>query len=132
VSSKFKQLAAKEREVQPRVAIPQIDPADTSVPAEATPAPSPVPSALESESVSAPEPQEVTESAPSAPIERPIYLTPVDTSETPFNRGFHMYPSRHRQLLDLAYIEDRKPWEIVEQALAEYVKRHYRGRAGDR
>jgi hypothetical protein len=61
---------------------------------------------------------------------RPTTLTPVDMSEKPFNRGFHMYPSRHEQLLDLAYIEKRKPWEIIEQALAEYVRRHYGSKAG--
>ncbi len=38
--------------------------------------------------------------------------------------------SRHEQLLDLAYIEKRKPWEIVDQALSEYVKRHHEGKAG--
>jgi hypothetical protein len=130
VSSKFKQLAAKDREMQPRVAIPQIDPADTSTPVELPPAPQASASAPEHESVRAPERKSVKPAAP-VPTERPIYLTPVDKSETLLNRGFHMYPSRHRQLLDMAYIEDRKPWEIVEQALAEYVKRHY-GKAGER
>ena len=81
------------------------------------------------ESVRAPERKSARATTAPAPSERPIFLTPVDTSEMPFNRGFHMYPSRHRQLLDLAYIEGRKPWEIVEQALAEYVKRHYDGKA---
>ena len=53
-------------------------------------------------------------------------INAVDTSEAPVNRGFHMYPSRHRQIVkDLAYIEDRKPWEIIEDALEEYVVRHY-------
>jgi hypothetical protein len=37
-----------------------------------------------------------------------------------------MYPSRHRQVTkDLVYIEDRKPWQIIEDALEEYVVRHY-------
>jgi hypothetical protein len=37
-----------------------------------------------------------------------------------------MYPSRHRQIVkDLAYIEDCKPWEIIEDALEESVVRHY-------
>jgi hypothetical protein len=64
-----------------------------------------------------------------APVERQLYLPPVDTSEKPFNRGFHMYPSRHEQLGELAHYEKRKPWEVIEQALAEYVERHY-GRQG--
>ncbi len=67
--------------------------------------------------------------APATAVQTPA-LTPVDTSEKPFNRGFHMYPSRHEQLLDLAYIEKRRPWEIVDQALSEYVKRHHGGKAG--
>ena len=132
MSNRFKQLAAKEREMQPRVAITQIDPADTSKPVDMTPTPPASISAPERESVRAPERKRVKAAAPSETGERPIFLTPVDTSETPFNRGFHMYPSRHRQLLDLAYIEARKPWEIVEQALAEYVKRHYGAKAGER
>jgi hypothetical protein len=37
-----------------------------------------------------------------------------------------MYPSRHQQVTrDIAYIEDRKPWEIIEDALEEYVVKHY-------
>lgn len=50
----------------------------------------------------------------------------MDTSETPTNRGFAMYPSRHRQIAkDLSYIEDRKPWQIIDDALEEYVVKHY-------
>lgn len=42
------------------------------------------------------------------------------------NGGSFMYPSRHRQVVkDLVYIEDRKPWQIIEDALDEYVVRHY-------
>jgi hypothetical protein len=130
VTSKFKQLAAKEREMQPRVAIPQVDPSDTSAPITVAPTPPAQMGAPERENVRAPERKSAKVTAPET-TERPIFLTPVDTGETPFNRGFHMYPSRHSQLRDLAYIEDRKPWEIVEQALAEYVKRHY-GKAGEK
>jgi len=37
-----------------------------------------------------------------------------------------MYPSRPWQIArDLACIEDRKPWQIIEDALEEYVVRHY-------
>ena len=55
-----------------------------------------------------------------------LNLTPVDTSERPVSRGFQMYPSRHRQLAkDLAYIEDRNPWLIIDDALEEYVVKHY-------
>ena len=38
------------------------------------------------------------------------------------HRGFFIYPSRHRQVAkDLVYIEDRKSWQIIEDALEEYV-----------
>ena len=37
-----------------------------------------------------------------------------------------MYPSRHIQLVrDLAFIESRRPWTIIEDALEEYVTRRY-------
>lgn len=37
-----------------------------------------------------------------------------------------MYPSRHQQVArDLAYIENRNPWKIIEDALEEYVVKHY-------
>jgi hypothetical protein len=96
---------------------------------EDTSPPEPAPPAEESptarENVRTPERKRTVAATRPAPVERPMFLTPVDTSEKPFNQGFHMYPSRHRQLRDLAYIEDRRPWEVVEQALAEYVERHY-------
>ncbi|WP_319666276.1 hypothetical protein [Streptomyces scabiei] len=62
-----------------------------------------------------------------APVsERPIYLTPVDTDEQPISKGLAMYPSRHTQIVrDIAYIEGRRPWKIVDDALEEYVVKHY-------
>lgn len=78
--------------------------------------------------------------APVTPIVRPIVqirepapepdqpqrITLVDTTETPTNRGFSMYPSRHRQIAkDLAYLEDRNPWLIIDDALEDYVIKHY-------
>src|SRR6266487_4986248 len=111
-----------EREIaappsEPPTAVPTRDGADTIAPA----------SAATHGSTRGLERESVRTEAPSAPSVRRIALTPVDTSEKPINRGFHMYPSRHQQLLDLAspFWEDRKPWEIIEQALAEYVERHY-------
>jgi hypothetical protein len=65
-------------------------------------------------------------SAGAVPMERPTYLTVVDTNELPTNRGFAMYPSRHTQLVrDLAFMEGRRPWTIIEDALEEYVTRRY-------
>jgi len=101
--------------VLPEAATTETAPADTTLTDESTRTP-------ERESADAPV-------APATAV-RTTALTPVDTSEKPFNRGFHMYPSRHEQLLDLAYIEKRKPWEIIDQALSEYVKRHHGGKAG--
>jgi hypothetical protein len=118
MSNKFKQLAAEKRANQPRAAIPQVDPASAK-PREPVERPD--------QTLPAAVPQEQpTKPAEPAPQERPIYLTPVDTSEAPANRGFHMYPSRHQQVTrDIAYIEGRKPWEIIEDALEEYVVKHY-------
>jgi hypothetical protein len=116
MSNKFKQQAATQR-----AAVPQID-------LEASPlrASEPVP-----ESRSAVPQSEVpklapTPTEPTSTAESSINLTPVDTSERPVSHGFQMYPSRHRQLAkDLAYIEDRNPWLIIDDALEEYVLRHY-------
>ena len=137
--------AMMEARKAPRRAIPQIDPGElVAGPPErevAAPPPQPPTAAptLDGAGTIAPTPPATREStrgpghesvraeAPAAPGVRRIGLTPVDTSEKPINRGFHMYPSRHQQLLDLAspFWEDRKPWEIIESALAEYVERHY-------
>ncbi len=112
----------KKQAAQQRAAVPQVDPESTSAlipaPLQATePQPaSAVPAQKEPEK-QAPAPQ------PPAPAQ---HITIVDTSEAPVNRGFFMYPSRHRQIAkDLVYIEDRKPWQIIEDALEEYVIKHY-------
>jgi hypothetical protein len=115
--SNFKKQAAQQR-----AAVPQVDPESTNAltpaPLQAIePQPAPVEPAHKEPEKQAPSPQ-----AP-APAHR---ITIVDTSEAPVNRGFFMYPSRHRQIAkDLVYIEDRKPWQIIEDALEEYVVRHY-------
>src|SRR4051812_21794472 len=120
----FKKQLSEQRTAAPRVAIPQVDPeAPKPVPAE------PVAPAQPPVSVQPVEPeihQSTAAEAGAAPMERPIYLTPVDTGEQPTNRGFAMYPSRHTQVVrDLAFIEGRRPWAIIEDALEEYVTRHY-------
>src|SRR5713226_5020192 len=113
----------KKQVAQQRAPVPQVDPESTSAlmpaPAQAI-EPQPAP----------PEPVN-TETDKQAPIpqEAPTpehHITTVDTSEERVNRGFYMYPSRHRQVTkDLVYIEDRKPWQIIEDALEEYVVKHY-------
>lgn len=115
--SNFKKQAAQQR-----AAVPQVDPESTRAPIPTPPQaietqPTPIESAQD-------EPKTQT-STPQAPAST-YHITPVNTSEVPMNRGFFMYPSRHRQVAkDLAYIEDRKPWQIIEDALEEYVVRHY-------
>ncbi|MDX3840067.1 hypothetical protein [Streptomyces europaeiscabiei] len=108
----------------PRVAIPQVDP-EAPKPAPATtvsPAEPPVAPQL----VEAAEPTRPAVSDQEPASERPIYLTPVDTDEQPISRGLAMYPSRHTQIVrDIAYIEGRRPWKIIEDALEEYVVKHY-------
>lgn len=88
----------------------------------------PIPDTIEAEVLPAKEEPKSTpkQEKPEPVVAQQTKLTIVDTSETPVNRGFHMFPSRHRQVVkDLVYIEDRKPWEIIEDALEEYVVRHY-------
>jgi hypothetical protein len=115
---------AKANPMKPTpVHIPQLDPlADIVQPStKKLETPQPVtPSAHPIEQV-----QESVQ-APEQPKQSAPYITVVDTSETPINRGFSMYPSRHRQLAkDLHYLEDRHPWEIIDDALEEYVIKHY-------
>jgi len=112
----------KEQLAQQRAAVPQVDPESTNAPAPAPPqAIEPQPAPTEP-AYKEPEIQALTPPAPTPAH----HITSVDTSEVPVNRGFHMYPSRHRQVVkDLVYIEDRKPWQIIEGALEEYVVRHY-------
>ena len=115
----FKKLSQEVRTAEPRAAIPQVDPE----------APKPTPAApLATERPTAePRPMESRHQGTSeTPADRPVFLTPVDTTEEPSNHGFHMYPSRHTQVVrDLTYLEDRKPWQIIEDALEEYVVKHY-------
>jgi hypothetical protein len=56
---------------------------------------------------------------------RPLFFAEVNREERRVGVGYLMYPSRQEQLNDIAYLERRKPWEIIDQALEEYVKRHY-------
>ena len=115
MAKEFKQLAAATR-----AAIPQFDP-EASPQRPTAPAKEPSIPAPEA-STAAPPPTITTLEGEVIPPQ----LTRVDTSEMPANRGFHMYPSRHRQVThDLAYIEDRKPWQIIEDALEEYVVHRY-------
>jgi hypothetical protein len=125
MSNQFKKQTNERKPFTPRAAIPQVDPE----------APKPMPAApvAPAQPVVAPEPVEPALQAPTAePVgtvastERQIYLTPVDTNEQATNRGFVMYPSRHTQVVrDLSYIEGRRPWLIIDDALEEYVTRHY-------
>src|SRR5437870_5036877 len=100
----------KKQVAQQRAPVPQVDPESTSAITPALPQP------IESQSAPIEPVNMEPEKQVPAPQEAPIpvqHITAVDTSEVPVNRGFHMYPSRHRQVVkDLVYIEDRKPWQI--------------------
>ena len=116
MSKNFKQQATQQRAAVPQVDLESIKPMTVPEPVAAPKAPAPV---LNTERSQPSLPKEAT------PVQQPR-LTIVDTSETPASHGFSMYPSRHRQVArDLAYVEDRKPWEIIEDALEEYVVKHY-------
>lgn len=125
MSNKFKKQAG-----QLRTGIPQIDLESVKPPIVSPPtATEAITVEPELESAQQPEPQYESEQQPEpkepAATEKPK-LTIVDTSESKVNRGFFMYPGRHRQVTrDLAYIEERKPHEIIEDALEEYVVKHY-------
>ncbi|MDQ2906221.1 MAG: hypothetical protein M3Y81_22095 [Chloroflexota bacterium] len=110
----------KKQLTQQRAAVPQVDPEEGRA---VIPAPLQAAEPVRQET-----PQPATAQPPRAsePALSLHHITIVDTSEAPVNRGFFMYPSRHRQIAkDLAYLEDRKPWQIIEAALEEYVVRHY-------
>jgi hypothetical protein len=113
----------KKQVAQTRAAVPQVDPESTNT---LTPV---APQAVEPQSTSTEPAQNELEpqASPTPPASTAAWnITTVDTKEVIVNCGFHMYPSRHRQIArDLAYIEERKPWQIIEDALEEYVVRHY-------
>lgn len=117
MANDFKKIAAQQR-----TAVPQVDPESTKsllsvAPLVIEPKPKPAEPVR-----TAPQKQESSTQSQAMKAN----ITMVDTSESPFNHGFSMYPSRHRQIAkDLAYIEDRRPWEIIEDALEEYVVRRY-------
>lgn len=113
---------AKENPMKPTpVHIPQLDPlADIEQPGAKREPAAPVATSA----------RPIVQAQASSPAQEPPkqapHITQVDTSETPTNRGFSMYPSRHRQIAkDLAYLEDRNPWEIIDDALEDYVIKHY-------
>ena len=106
-----------------RAAIPQVDP-ESIKPAVFEPIKPAEQETVAEPAQQTPGPQPTTDQPETKP--QSPRLTVVDTSEAPVNRGFSMYPSRHKQVAkDLAYIEDRKPWQIIEDALEEYVVKHY-------
>jgi len=126
-------MAARRQGLQPGV--PQTDPVAAAL-AAAPPAPLPpvpVPAdapPLPLETVQPLPPAPAAEvAAPPAPAVAPplITLSEVDRSQQLRVASFHMYPSRHKQLKEMAFLEDRKPWQVVDDALALYAKKHYPG-----
>lgn len=118
----------KKQAVQQRAAVPQVDLETMKPPTLTPPTPDEVKEkqqSVQSQSFSKPETKPEPQISQATAVDRPK-LTIVDTGESKVNRGFFMYPARHRQVTrDLAYIEDRKPHEIIEDALEEYVVKHY-------
>jgi hypothetical protein len=114
----------KKQVTQQRAAIPQVDPESVK-----PIVPEPIQSVEQMAATESPQQMPELPSTGAQPETKPSsspHLTVVDTTKSPVNRGFFMYPSRHRQVVkDLVYIEDRKPWQIIEDALEEYVVRHY-------
>jgi hypothetical protein len=119
MSNKFKQLSSEQRSAPPRVGIPQIDPGEgkaTPAPASTQPAPEPKPTVSQ-------ETEEAASSPPPPPAD-PRTLK-VEKGEPPIKMGWHMYPTRHRQVVYEAFMLGVKPWEVNETALAEYFERRY-------
>src|SRR5262245_45356786 len=121
MSNKFKQLSAEQRQAPPRVGIPQVDPGEGKV---TLPQPSPQQS-LEHKPTALRKTKEAASSPPPAPVD-PRTLK-VRKGETPIKMGWHMYPTRHRQVVYEAFMLGIKPWEVNETALAEYFERRYGG-----
>ncbi len=120
MSSKFKQLSAEQRSAPPRVSIPQIDPGE----GKATPAPASTQPPTEPKPRASQETEEASVSSPPPAPADPRTLK-VRKGETPIKMGWHMYPTRHRQVVYEAFMLDMKPWEVNEIALAEYFDRRY-------
>lgn len=127
MTNNFKQqMKNRKEENLPRFPIPQVDP-EAPKPTPATVEPvaqpaQPVDVAPAKPTLSA---ATLEESEQQAPSEQPARLTLVDTSEKTRSLSSSVFPSRHKQLKDLAYIEDRDFWRIIEDALEEYVVKHY-------
>lgn len=98
---------------------------------------SPPPPTTAERAASEPRPAEAHELPPSPPVvrhaprrkpQRKVALTPFDPGDAPRNYGFFMYPSRHEQLKEIAFMLNCKPWEVLETAMAEYIEKRYPGR----
>lgn len=108
----FKKNAVQLREAEQRKAVPQVDPERSLEPAPANVA------------EVTPEPAQPKLEEPQAASTGPR-IALVDKSQPAGPSSISMYPSRKEQLRDLAYIERRNPWEIIEDALEEYVVKRY-------
>jgi hypothetical protein len=124
----IKAMVAARKQGRLRPGVPQTDPvaaalaAEAAAAAPATPPEPPAPPVVPAPVAVIPS---ATPTPAAAPGRRLLELTRVDRSELPHNRGFQMYPSRHQQLLDMAFSEGRKPWQIIDDALEAYVQQHH-------
>ncbi|MGW1809255.1 hypothetical protein [Streptomyces sp. NPDC002078] len=111
----FKKLRAETRSTQ-RVAIPQIDPGEPKAPVPSrreVPKPAPAPKSVEKKQAE--------------PVAVPVdpRTQPVPKGDQLMKAGWHVYQTRHRQVMYEAFMLDIKPWEVIERALDEYFKRHH-------
>ncbi len=73
----------------------------------------------------------IAEYTKGAEVENAALSMPTDPrslkvkGEVPMKVGWHMYPTRHRQVVYEAFVLDMKPWEVNEIALREYFERRY-------
>jgi len=111
---------------QPRVGIPQVDPGETGKVTLDKPV-QPSGHGPRDDDGPAKASEETRAVAPSSPP--PAVIDPrvlkVRKGETPKKMGWHMYPTRHRQVVYEAFMLGVKPWEVNETALAEYFERRY-------
>ncbi|MEU9276547.1 hypothetical protein [Streptomyces sp. NPDC048341] len=127
MGSSFKDKIKERKEASPpRFAVPPVDP-ETPKSTAATVEPAVQPDQSVDVAPAKPTPLAVVpeESEQQAPSEQSPRLTLVDTSEKTRSLSSSAYPSRHEQLRDLSYHEKRDGWKIIEDALEEYVVKHY-------
>jgi hypothetical protein len=118
----------KMREQGSKAAALSFDPFGTPAPKAPTPGPELVevkPPVVQAEPEMVDAQEQSTQSEPTTNKTRSGSIADVDKTEQATSRSLAMLPSRHRQVKDMAYLEDRKPWQIIDDALELYVKKFH-------